>query len=611
MKNIFFKFGIIALSAALLCVVGGCKGNKSTEVDDNSSLNIEQIAAAGDHLSIVQGDNAYEMDFSEYPIPDYNAYYGRAMQNGDETNIEVNATQQSAGIHWCFLLISFVCGVALTFKNAFLIRYSVEAIGKLVKRRKGAPRANGKRRGSNVDINDLENNSTDKGDTTDETEDEDSPNGDLWSKLNKDSKIRDILAIFDKIYGTELKEKFSKVLHNYNTFKEKADYYDAIVNSKTEVDLLGILDEIKCEVKIVSLDSIYSKTNDMRPVEAVAKILAEIDSIYKTQFATLYKRYHQDSKSADEIKKHFNLPSNISLAEFLAKTKSQYISSERDVADAVALLNIFKFEGGSPVATDRLGELSEVLKSIKKSLKDINHKEEYYYWDRVAIILLAVSKALIPLLNYQGKGGGIANNEKAILDAIKSDMVSTYATRFFLRDVQKNEITAEVFRADVDAKLKESTDKFNAEYAKTAQAVSLTSTNLPKEHLAVFEEAIKQVRAYENYQIFYDKMWTTFVEEFLRKAPQCDKGFVLAQALNIAFHTADFLDHIKGGRSITYCFNYKFLLNDFDPEASDCQKFEHNHYMHSTNYSNFIYELAQELGAKDLKILVENYLINS
>ena len=224
---------------------------------------------------------------------------------------------------------------------------------------------------------------------------------------------------------------------------------------------------------------------------------------------------------------------------------------------------------------------------------------------------MAVSKCLIPLLNYQSKGNGITKNEKAILDAIKSDMVSTYATRFFIRDVQKSEVSAEAFRTEVNAKLKESTEKFNTEHAKTAQETSLSATDLPQENLTVFEEAIKQVRAYENYQVFSDKMWTTFVQEFLNKAPQCNKGFVLAQALNIAFHTADFLDHIKGGRSIPYCFNYKFLLNDFDPEKSGCQKFEHNHYMHSTNYSNFIYELAQELGAKDLKILVENYLINS
>lgn len=611
MKNIFIKFGSIALFAVLLCTVGGCKDNKSNGTD-LSDLNTKQITSTNDLVSVT-GENIFDLDLSDnYPIPDYNTYYGRGSQGSSTTTIATNTPQHSAGIHWSFLLVSFVCGIALTFKNGLLIKCVVGATRKLFKRWKGAPSAKSKMRGPKVDINDLDSNNTDKEETTiEETEVEANPNNGQWAKLNKNSKIREILAIFDNIYGTELKDKFTKVLQNYSTFQEKATYYDSIVNSENEEQLLSILNEINCKVNVVSLDSIYSKTKDMRPVEAIAKILTEIDSIYKTQFTALYSRYHRDSKSVDEIKKHFNTTSNSTLADLLTKAKEQYISSQRGIADAITLLSIFKFKEDSPSATDRLAELADILKNIKSNLNDIKQKEEYYYWDRVAIILMAVSKCLIPLLNYQSKGNGITKNEKAILDAIKSDMVSTYATRFFIRDVQKSEVSAEAFRTEVNAKLKESTEKFNTEHAKTAQETSLSATDLPQENLTVFEEAIKQVRAYENYQVFSDKMWTTFVQEFLNKAPQCNKGFVLAQALNIAFHTADFLDHIKGGRSIPYCFNYKFLLNDFDPEKSGCQKFEHNHYMHSTNYSNFIYELAQELGAKDLKILVENYLINS
>lgn len=130
-----------------------------------------------------------------------------------------------------------------------------------------------------------------------------------------------------------------------------------------------------------------------------------------------------------------------------------------------------------------------------------------------------------------------------------------------------------------------------------------------KELITVLEKLEK----FKENSEFIDKMWDNFVKDFLQKAPNIktdeDKAWFFEQLFNIAYHAADYIDHIKNDRNIKYCFNYQLLHNNFDIEKTDHYDFHLNHIEKSTTYSNLVYKWAEQLGIKKLKILVGKYLI--
>ena len=88
-----------------------------------------------------------------------------------------------------------------------------------------------------------------------------------------------------------------------------------------------------------------------------------------------------------------------------------------------------------------------------------------------------------------------------------------------------------------------------------------------------------------------------------------ESKWLMENCLNITFHTVDFLEHINKNKDPQYCYNYNFLIHDFDPKQSQAMQYVFQDYSKSTDNSNFIYTVSEEAGVEHLKILVDNYYI--
>jgi hypothetical protein len=324
----------------------------------------------------------------------------------------------------------------------------------------------------------------------------------------------------------------------------------------------------------------------------------------------LFETYRRQYKDHFEAKKHLNVTDVKSLAECIKQAKEQYQSSDKNISDVIELLGIF-----NNIDIERLQDINNTLKAVAVDFAQFNKENGYDYWDRLAIILLAVDKCLKPILKSIDKNNHLPQNTEEILHNIKCDFMLSYVTRVFKRDFTDTTVSGDDFVKNVEEVLTPKVETFNTKYASESNpGVKLSTeeeklTDEYKKSLESFKESVTLARNYEGHKVFIDKMWEEFVKEFIDRAPKCDEAYILGQALNIAYYTADYLDHIKNERSRQFCFNYNYLYNDFNAEKSNCKEFEHNHYEKSTDYSNFMYELAEKHKLKNLRILIEYYLI--
>lgn len=427
-----------------------------------------------------------------------------------------------------------------------------------------------------------------------------------WNRLKDTSSISDVLTIFDEIYNTDRKNEYLSLVDWKDKVGKKVQFYDRLRSCTTEEELLKTLSTLKQEIKIISVNSVCKDANKLNQDEAIQTILQSIDKIYKKKYTEAYLDFKKLAVENDKARKYFNISDATSLSDYLKTVVNEFQSSEHSIANAIKVLNVFKLKDNT---TDKLNEIDKVLNEIDRTFEGISsHQKEYQYWDRLGIILLSISKGLIPLLKVLGKDKNLGVEEKSIIYNIQSDLIMLYATRCFLNRVQDKKSSVEEFHSYTINNLQSAIENFNKN-SSFPDKIKLSTDQLPQNQMKILEESISKIREYESLSIFMDKMWNHFAKEFLKKAPECDESYILSQALNIAYHTADFLDHIKGGRDIPYCYNYAYLLNDFDPEKTRCYDFVHNHYKKSTKYSNFIYELSEKLKLDNLKILIENYLI--
>ncbi|GHT44819.1 hypothetical protein AGMMS49965_21140 [Bacteroidia bacterium] len=399
--------------------------------------------------------------------------------------------------------------------------------------------------------------------------------------------IIDILNAYDKVLGGKSKKEFEKILktekneavkqfkeeEKFDIIKKDSDFLNKTAKFKKEAELINWLDTLRKTIKtlpeILSLKKIYQdlekdeKSRQRTKDEIIVSLLSRVDEY--AQGKELLPQFNDYKNQTDKY----------------LQIKPTYADTQKQVSDFHNLC----------------------LKLQKKDAPD--------FWDRTALSVWAISQLAIPLLKTWKKEIWFDNKPDNITETLKSDLLQIYTTRYFLRDTDESKLL-EDFKIALDKEIPQKIAEYNIYISQEANAkLNSIDTNL-KNQLTV---ALEKIKKFDSTQEFNDRMWNNFVKDFLQKAPTLneqspiDKAWFFEQLFNIAYHTADYLEFIKNNRNIIYCYNYQFLHNNFDLSKTEHYNFQLNHIEKSTTYSNRIYKWADDLEIKQLKVLIEKYLV--
>lgn len=446
------------------------------------------------------------------------------------------------------------------------------------------------------------------------------------AKLSCKEKVdtKGILEVIEKNFNIKasLSKEYETLTKAYNAQKPVIELFNRLVASKSEDELMQVLDAVREKHRhlpqIETVARLIGSVDSEAPASKQIKyILDRIDAVSgNTKLSSAQDSYIRRVVVYDKCKRMIQgVDTNHDLDVVLKDALDRFVDSGQSIEGAVDFIEVFRPAVESMKSKEEILRVYNAIKQVTddflKTIQTVSNKEKADYWDRVAIILSSISKCALPVLNILDPENKLDVQSGRILLDVKNDLLLSYVMRYFLRDSQKEDITSEQFRNIVMEGVENAISKYNADYAKGEPAILIQTSECPiTERVRILEQSIKKNRDYEAAFLFIDKMWDNMVKEFLDNAKNCnDESYIIRNALNIAYHTADFLDHIKGGRGIEYCYNYFFLLNDFDPVKSHSFDFRLHDYAKSTAYSDLIYELADKYGIDHLKILIDNYFI--
>jgi len=394
--------------------------------------------------------------------------------------------------------------------------------------------------------------------------------------------VESILKAFDKVLGGNSIKEFETVLkderedsiiefkkkENFDTLKKQSDFFEKIIRSKKESELLNLLDELRrTNVNLPEIKSLKKIYNDLvtekkgQKDEIIIAFLTQIDEYAKVE--KLLPQFESYKKQAEEYH----------------QIKPTYEFTQKQVSDFYNLC----------------------LRLQKKDTPD--------FWDRMALSVWSISHIAIPLLKIWEKQIWFTEKQEIITSYLKSDLLLIYTTKYFLRDIIENKTVVD-FKKALDTDIPKKIIEYNTQVSYDSSA-KLNSIDADLKNQLT--EAFDKIRKFDTTQEFNNKMWDNFVKEFLQKVPNIksdeDKAWFFEQLFNITYHTADYLDFIKNNRNIIYCFNYQFLHNNFDLSKTDHYEFQLNHIDKSTAYSNLVFKWADELKIKQLKVLIGKYMI--
>lgn len=446
------------------------------------------------------------------------------------------------------------------------------------------------------------------------------------AKLSQKEKVdtKGILEVIEKNFNIKasLSKEYETLAKAYNAQKPVIELFNRLVASKTEDELMQALAVVREKHRhlpqIETVAHLIGSVDSKAPANKQIKyILNRIDAVSgNTKLSSAQDSYIRRVTVYDKCKRMIQgVDTTHDLDVVLREALDRFVVSGQSIEGAVDFIEVFRPAVESMKSKEEILRVYNAIKQVTddflKTIQTVSNKEKADYWDRVAIILSSISKCALPVLNILDPENKLDVQSGRILLDVKNDLLLSYVMRYFLRDSQKEDITSDQFRNIVMEGVENAISKYNADYAKGEPAILIQTSECPiTERVRILEQSIKKNRGYEATFLFIDKMWDNMVKEFLDNAKNCnDESYIIRNALNIAYHTADFLDHIKGGRDVEYCYNYFFLLNNFDPVKSYSLDFRLHDYAKSSTYSDLIYELADKFGIDHLKILIDNYFI--
>lgn len=323
------------------------------------------------------------------------------------------------------------------------------------------------------------------------------------------------------------------------------------------------------------------------------------------------------------------LPDNVK-QEMLSQMHISTDTTKKDLKDVMLSSDAHNKEKDM---IEKYTATQKIVEEFHQLCLSFSEKNKPDVFDSMALSVQAISQLATPLLHIWGKEDLHDKTMDTIINGLKAHFIKSYTTRYFFHDVSTWK-TLDQFKDTLQKEIPQRIEKFNTSVVDCTTNLDIDTIDIGQAHTITdfnkhLVNAFEKIDKFEKNKEFTDKMWDTFVKDFVEKAEKIGyprgaknyrwdgndieleeyKAWFFEHIFNIAYHTADYIDHIKNDRNPIYCFNYQLLHNNFDIEKSDHYDFQVNHIEKSTTYSNLVYTWAEELGIKKLKVLVGKYLI--
>ena len=197
------------------------------------------------------------------------------------------------------------------------------------------------------------------------------------------------------------------------------------------------------------------------------------------------------------------------------------------------------------------------------------------------------------------------NTIKTIIDSLQAYMFELIQQRFFKSAIE-NGMMPDNFKSGLYNKLQQYTEDYNA-------LTGQSTINVPEIEPAFVRsmEAVAQTTAE---MPFINTMWESFVKDFLTNAAskiqEGDMSWFFTHLLNITYHAADYVIYAKSeDKDLSKRYNLRYLLSGFKADPSFTRDYDEQDTYQCSAYSKAITALAREFSAKDLKILIDKFVI--
>lgn len=194
---------------------------------------------------------------------------------------------------------------------------------------------------------------------------------------------------------------------------------------------------------------------------------------------------------------------------------------------------------------------------------------------------------------------------KTIIDSLQTYMLELIQQRYFIIAL-KNGMMPENFKSELNKNLQKFTKDYNALFGQS-------TINVPEIEPA-FVKSISAVAQNTAEMPFINTMWDSFVKDFLTNAEskirEHDMSWLFTHLLNITYHAADYVIYAKSeDKDLSNRYNLRYLLSGFKADPSFTRDYNEQDTYQCSTYSKAITALAREFNAKDLKILIDKFVI--
>jgi len=225
----------------------------------------------------------------------------------------------------------------------------------------------------------------------------------------------------------------------------------------------------------------------------------------------------------------------------------------------------------------------------------------------IAMAVNAINELALPLLEiWEIKRNFSKDDINDLLKVIQTELLCFLLTKPFKKAYSSNALS--VFKRDGKKLLKRLVKDYN-------EKNPAHKLKFDEDYWRTLLEWCEEFQKNDENELFVGNMYSFFVSDFLENMKEKDlcskdgRAWFFEQLFNIAFHTADYVNCVKNGIPLTFCYNYSLLRNNLDFSKEEYHQFRYNDALKSTHFSNAICKLAKELDINHLKILIDRYKI--
>lgn len=247
-----------------------------------------------------------------------------------------------------------------------------------------------------------------------------------------------------------------------------------------------------------------------------------------------------------------------------------------------------------------------ILDSFSESCNQIKDNDALTI-KSIALATSAINKLALPLMELWRIKCNFSSKEFGdILKNFHNELINHLITKRLYNAYHSNKL------GDFKKELKSLQEIANEQNKKEPSSYKL---RIDEHYWQTMVDWSEKIAKGEEVKTFAELMCQYFIDDFTSKVKDIDsdsaedRKWFFEYVLNIAFHTADFVEHVNNEKAMIYCYNYSLLINKLDFSKVTCKEYQHNHADKSTPFADSIYEIASDLKIKNLRFLIDKFQI--